>query len=75
MPETFTETELYALCNIIIFLILFGLLIKVILVLKDFSQELRYLNCEIRRSMGEERKCWIQQRRRLWLSLLPFVEY
>ena len=75
MPETFTEAELYASCNVIIFLILFGLLIKVLLVLKDFSQELRYLNCEIRRSTGEERKSWVRQRRRLWLSLLPFVEY
>ena len=75
MPERFTEAELYSLCNIIIFLILFGLLIKALLVLKDFSQELKYLNCEIRRSTGEERKYWIRQRRRLWLSLLPFVEY
>lgn len=41
----------------------------------DFAGELRYLNNEIRRSMGEEQRYWIRQRRRLWLSLIPFVKY
>lgn len=38
----------------------------------QFSQQLRYLNREIRRTHGEERKLWKRRRRRLWLSLLPF---
>ena len=38
----------------------------------QFSQQLRYLNREIRRTYGEERKLWKRRRRRLWLSLLPF---
>lgn len=38
----------------------------------EFSQQLRYLNREIRRSCGAERKFWKRRRRRLWLSLLPF---
>ena len=75
MPESFTEAELYAVLSGIIFLTLFALLVKVILVLKDFSRELKYLNCEIRRTSGEERQEWIRQRRRLWLSLIPFVQY
>lgn len=41
----------------------------------DFAGELRYLNNEIRRSMGEEQRYWIRQRSRLWLSLIPFVKY
>ena len=38
----------------------------------QFSQQLRYLNKEIRRTRGAERKLWKRRRRRLWLSLLPF---
>ena len=38
----------------------------------QFSQQLRYLNKEIRRTRGAERKRWKRRRRRLWLSLLPF---
>ena len=38
----------------------------------QFSHQLRYLNREIRRTRGAERKLWKRRRRRLWLSLLPF---
>jgi len=40
-----------------------------------FSQELNYINSEIMRSEGQELKYWKKQRRRLWLSLIPFVKY
>ena len=43
--------------------------------LNDFSRELRYLNNEIKRTSGKEREHWLRRRRRLWLSLLPFVKY
>lgn len=43
--------------------------------LSDFSLELKYLNMEIGRTEGAERKYYIRQRRKLWLSLLPFVKY
>ena len=43
--------------------------------ISNFSRELQYLNCEINRSVGKERKYWLRQRRRLWLSLIPFVKY
>ena len=46
-----------------------------ILRLAEFIRELRYLNKEIACNSGAERKYWVQQRRRLWLSLLPFVKY
>ena len=42
---------------------------------KDFSQELRYLNNEIQRTRGSERRHYIRQRRRLWLSIFPFIKY
>lgn len=55
------------LCLIFIFIILFiaALIIRII----NFSQELKYINSEIRRTYGEEKKYWISQRKRLWLSL------
>jgi MFS family permease len=43
--------------------------------INDFSLELKYLNTEIGRTEGAERRYYIRQRRKLWLSLLPFVKY
>ena len=40
-----------------------------------FYRELRYLNGEIKRNEGREKKRWIKRRRRLWLSIIPFVKY
>ena len=42
---------------------------------KDFSNELKYINMEIERTDGSERRYWIRKRRRLFLSLIPFVKY
>lgn len=41
----------------------------------SFRRELKYLNDEIGRNSGRERERWIRRRRRLWLSLIPFVKY
>ena len=43
--------------------------------LLDFQAELRYLGNEIHRTEGREKMYWIHKRRKLWLSLLPFVKY
>lgn len=43
--------------------------------ISEFAQELRYLNTEISRTDGEPRRHWLRRRRRLWLSLIPFVRY
>jgi len=58
--------------GIIIGLLLLGLMCTTI---TEFKSELRYLNTEIHRTEGRERKHYIRRRRRLWLSLLPFVKY
>lgn len=75
MPQTETNTGLYLLIGIIavffMILMLYGILSFII----DFRRELRYLNCEIQRTTGAERKRWIRKRRKLWLSLIPFVRY
>ena len=76
MPEVNNpDTELWILVGIIAFLILLGLLVGLCLFVKDFLQELEYINMEIQRTDGSERRYWIRKRRRLWLSLIPFVKY
>jgi len=69
------HTVLYWLFAIVAAFFLILLLIGQIAFFNDFSKELRYLNNEIRRTSGAERRYWIRKRRRLWLSLIPFVKY
>ena len=75
MPENNPDTELYWLIGIFAVLVLLALLVKLALFINDFSQELKYINNEIHRTHGAERKHWLRERRRLWLSLIPFVKY
>ena len=41
----------------------------------SFHEELKFINMEIQRTEGREHAHWVKKRRRLWLSLLPFVRY
>lgn len=75
MLEANTDTELYCLVGIALGIAIFLLVIGLAIFLNDFTRELRYLNAEIDRTEGAERRYWIRQRRRLWLSLIPFVRY
>lgn len=76
MPETNNfDAELYSLIIIIAAFFLIVLLFGLAQFINDFSRELRYLNNEIERTTGSERRYYIRQRRRLWLSLIPFVKY
>lgn len=51
------------------------IIIRLALTINDFQTELKYINGEIRRTSGKEREHWKKKKRRLWLSLLPFVRY
>lgn len=42
--------------------------------ISSFCDELKYLNSEIQRAEPDKREIWLRRRRRLWLSLLPFVK-
>ena len=64
-------TLLWILCGLVGFLLLLALSLK----LRDFSKELRYIDQEIARTTGHEQRHWIRRRKRLFLSLLPFVKY
>ena len=76
MPETNnSNTELYLLiCIAAVFLLILAI-VGLSMFINDFSSELKYLNKEIGRTEGADRKRFIRQRRRLWLSLIPFVKY
>lgn len=43
--------------------------------LTEFQHELRYINNEIGRTTGREKKRWKKRKRKLLLSILPFVRY
>ena len=60
---------------IVVLLILFVIITGIIQFYNEFVAELEYLNSEIERTDVEERAYWSFRRRRLWLSLLPFVKY
>ena len=60
-----------ALIIIVLAIFIFGIIPSML----EFLQELRYLNSEIRRAKGSDIKRWRRKRRKLWLSLLPFVKY
>lgn len=40
--------------------------------LSDMPRQLRYLNMEIERSVGYERRRWKQRKRKYLISLIPF---
>lgn len=75
MPKTNPDTELYWLIGIAVVLVLPLLMTGLAIFINDFSRELKYINCEIHRTSGSERRYWIRKRRKLWLSLIPFIRY
>ena len=80
MPANELPTsELNSLFCLLIILValflLFSLIVGFVQLFGDFSRELRFLNNEIKRSKGIERRNWKRRKCRLWFSLLPFVKY
>lgn len=69
------DTELYELIGILAVLFLVLIVFGLASLINNFSSELRYLNNKIARSEGARRRHYIRKRRRLWLSLIPFVKY
>lgn len=69
------DKELWILIALFAIVIGIGILFAFASWLNDFSSELRYLNNEIGRTDGSERRYWKRQKRRLWLSIIPFVHY
>ena len=70
-----TNIGLYLLIGIIGIFFLILLLFGSVQFLSGFSDELKYLNTEINRTRGKERRYWKHRTNRVWLSLLPCIKY
>lgn len=75
MNQSTNDMGIYLIFGICIGFLLIVVLIGFMKWLLDFRGELHYLNIEIHRTRGKEQTYWIRKRRRLWLSILPFVRY
>ena len=64
-----------ALIVLIVTVVLFIIMVYLISSLSFLQKELKYLNNEIARNSGKEREYWIKRKRKLFLSLLPFIKY
>ena len=75
MPQHNNDILIVLFIVILAAIVILALMVGMVSSMNSFSRELRYSNREIKRSYGRERKVWLRRRRRLWLSLLPFVKY
>lgn len=76
MPEANEqELGLYVLACLLVAFFLVVFVFGFAIFLKDFCSEMRFINREIARTKGAERRHYVRRRKRLWLSLLPFIEY
>ena len=46
------------------------IIVRLALWINEFGSELRYVNTEIKRSRGSEKKYWKKARKELWLSAI-----
>lgn len=64
-----TTYILFEIIIILVAVLLFILLVAAFVIkVKEFFKELQYINIEIKRNSGAERKYWILRRKKLWLS-------
>ena len=69
------NANVYIYAGIVAVVILFLIVCRICMFISKFTTELLYINCEIQRTSGGERRYWLRKRKRLWLSLIPFVKY
>ena len=70
-----SDDSVWLLLGVIAAVVLMGMLAAFVVRLNEFSRELKLLNTEIGRTEGAERRRWLRRRKRLWLSLIPFIKY
>ena len=75
MGENTSDVLFYGIVIVLAVVFAISLLFGLASYFTKFSRELQMINGEIKRSTGRERKYWKKQRRKLWLSLIPFVKY
>ena len=69
------DTGIYIIAAVMIALLLILAIVRFAMWLQSFLMELRYVNKEIARTTGAEQQHWIKRKKRLLLSLIPFVRY
>ena len=80
MTYYFTKAYLPANESVASIVVILLLLIMVVLMcsfpwIQWFRRELKYLNSEIKRNEGKEKERWKRRKKRLLLSIIPFVPY
>lgn len=75
MTNPISESILVTAMIIIGILILFFVVVEAVIRLQQFAKDLTRINREIHRADPVEKHYWLKKRRRLWLSLIPFVPY
>lgn len=68
-----TIMELIIILSIVLLVLI--LAVRLTVFSAEIKSELKYLNSEIERTKGKERKYYKKYRRRLFWSFLPFVKY
>lgn len=75
MTNPNSESLLLTAVVIIGTLVLIFAIVEAVVLLQRFTRDLTRLNREIHRSTDADKCHWLKKRRRLWLSLIPFVPY
>ncbi len=75
MTQTGNDTGLLVIFVLVLLFLVSLLLVSFIRWVLDFRWELKRLKSEIGRTRGREQERWKRKKRKLWLSLLPFVRY
>lgn len=75
MTQTGNDTGLFVIFILVILFLTSLLLVSFIRWVLDFRWELKRLKSEIGRTKGREQERWKRKKKKLWLSLLPFVRY
>ena len=70
VPENDTTTVILLAILIAFFAVV--IITSLVSKISTFRREMKYINKEIGRTEGAERRYWEQQKKRLWSSLLPF---
>ena len=75
METTASDSLIFVLGAVVGIVLLAAVIFRFVTWLSDFQREFDMLNTEIGRTSGREQHYWIVRRRRLWLSIIPFVRY
>lgn len=72
IPEQQTDPTVTIMITVIAIFFAIVFLVYFTATYTKYSQEMKYIESEIRRSEGSEKKYWIKKKRQLWKSFLPF---